>query len=76
MPVTTSAVAAANRIQGLGNDYISTESSGSSNISQASSYLSSLVSNIHTSVMGDGLDAKYEGKLNSCCWWWWCWWRW
>jgi hypothetical protein len=26
--------------------------------------------------MGDGLDAKYEGKLNSCCWWWWCWWRW
>ena len=68
MPVTTSAVAAANRIQGLGNDYISQESSSNSNnnsMSQASSYLSSFVSNIHTSVMGDGLDAKYEGKLYS-----------
>jgi len=64
--VTTSAVAAANRIQGLGNDYIPENNNSANNqgsISQATSYLSSFVSNIHTSVMGDGLDGKYEGMF-------------
>lgn len=60
MPVTTSAVAAAGRVQGIGSDYVPSDSA-SGKSGSTSGYLSSLVSDIRTSVLGDGTDAQYAG---------------
>ena len=60
MPVTTSAVAAAGRVQGIGSDYVPSDST-SGKSGSTSGYLSSLVSDIRTSVLGDGTDATYAG---------------
>lgn len=61
MPVTTSAVAAANRIQGMGNDYVPAEGSKK----EQTGFISSMVSSITTVVMGDGTDAVYAGHAGA-----------
>lgn len=58
MPVTTSSVAAANRIQGMGGDYVPTDVQRPS---ASTGMLSNIVSSISTTVMGDGTDATYAG---------------
>jgi hypothetical protein len=62
MPVTTSAVAAANRIQGMGNDYAPQEGmGGQSGKGKGDGYFSSMVSAVTTAVMGDGTEQVYAG---------------
>lgn len=58
MPTTTSAVAAANRIQGIGNDYTPSESTKQS----STGFLNNFVSNISSTIYGDGTnDIAYAG---------------
>eukprot|EP01040_Poterioochromonas_malhamensis_P007344 gene7344-7925_t len=57
MPITTSAVAATNRIQGIGNDYVPTDIGKK----ESGGILSSFVSSVTNAVMGDGTDPVYAG---------------
>ncbi len=58
MPVTTSAVAAANRIQGMGNDWTPPENQSS----KSTGILSSIVSTVSNAVLGDGgNEVAYAG---------------
>eukprot|EP01038_Epipyxis_sp_PR26KG_P006052 gene6052-8333_t len=57
MPVTTSAVAAGNRIQGMGNDYIPEDYQKNSN----TGILTNIASSIQSSIYGDGTDITYTG---------------
>lgn len=57
MPVTTSAVAAANRIQGMGNDYVP-----DTKPKESSGIISSLVSGIQNTILKDNSDSSYVGN--------------
>eukprot|EP00981_Chlorochromonas_danica_P012261 scaffold4731_cov175-Ochromonas_danica.AAC.7 len=60
MPVTTSAVAAANRIQGMGNDYVP-ENTTKAPAGSSGGFLTNLVSNIQSSIRGEGSETPYAG---------------
>lgn len=57
MPVTTSAVAAANRIQGMGNDYVP-----DAKPKESTGIISSLVTGIQNTILKDSSDATYVGN--------------
>jgi hypothetical protein len=57
MPVTTSAVAAANRIQGMGNDYVP-----DAKPKESSGIISSLVSGIQNTILKDNNESSYVGN--------------
>ena len=59
-PVSTSAVAAAGRVQGFGSDYVPSETSGKAS-GTTGAYFSSVVNSLQSSVLGDGTDARYAG---------------
>lgn len=57
MPVTTSAVAAANRIQGMGNDYVP-----DAKPKESSGIISSLVTGIQNTILKDSSEGSYVGN--------------
>jgi len=59
-PVSTSAVAAAGRVQGFGSDYVPSETSGKAS-GTTGAYFSSVVNSLQSTVLGDGTDARYAG---------------
>lgn len=57
MPVTTSAVAAANRIQGMGNDYVP-----DAKPKESTGIISSLVTGIQNTILKDSSETSYVGN--------------